>query len=530
MSKIMTDLVLRISANSAELSKGLQQANNSLSDLQKNTTNIGGQIMSAVGKIGGAFIAVKGSIETFKKVINSTEGSAETFERIMGTLHGTIQGLFRTIVTGEWGSLIDNMVNTAKATRDLTAATQELTHIVASNTIRRAYLENYLQSARLAVAEAQNIKDKKRYLEEAIGYQEQINELNKEENEQKVLNTEESFKTILGYDENYTKIAIENIRKIAGNWEYWFGEESTAIEDMRGRISDLKYLESLGTITPIQEDELKDLQLANYSLEDYMKLQKGLKPGVMDQYAKDTGTYVNTIAEGYQALVRLNKMLTTVTIKLEKQKEILEDIHLPTLQYPTQNIPQGNKLVDMGKPYSRADFVDTTYWDTLQSQITETTYLTEIFHDSINNLTTAFEGLFSGTEGGFKSMLTVVLDSISKIINGLLAEAIAGIIAKETTTKGLFGLVTASIGIGLLTALWKSKVPEFAQGGLAYGDTIARVGEYSGAQNNPEVIAPLSKLQNILASSTLAGEVIFRIDGRELVGVLQKQSIKNNSF
>ena len=37
-----------------------------------------------------------------------------------------------------------------------------------------------------------------------------------------------------------------------------------------------------------------------------------------------------------------------------------------------------------------------------------------------------------------------------------------------------------------------------AQGGLAYGDTLARVGEYANAKNNPEVIAPLDKLQSIM--------------------------------
>ena len=41
-------------------------------------------------------------------------------------------------------------------------------------------------------------------------------------------------------------------------------------------------------------------------------------------------------------------------------------------------------------------------------------------------------------------------------------------------------------------------IPLLAQGGLAYGDTLARVGEYANAKNNPEVIAPLDKLQSIM--------------------------------
>lgn len=37
-----------------------------------------------------------------------------------------------------------------------------------------------------------------------------------------------------------------------------------------------------------------------------------------------------------------------------------------------------------------------------------------------------------------------------------------------------------------------------ATGGLAYGETLARIGEYPNARSNPEVVAPLDKLQGIL--------------------------------
>lgn len=40
-----------------------------------------------------------------------------------------------------------------------------------------------------------------------------------------------------------------------------------------------------------------------------------------------------------------------------------------------------------------------------------------------------------------------------------------------------------------------------ASGGLAYGETLARIGEYPNARSNPEVVAPLDKLQGILERS-----------------------------
>ena len=39
----------------------------------------------------------------------------------------------------------------------------------------------------------------------------------------------------------------------------------------------------------------------------------------------------------------------------------------------------------------------------------------------------------------------------------------------------------------------------FADGGIVSGPTLGLVGEYSGARNNPEVIAPLDKLRDIMA-------------------------------
>jgi len=68
-------------------------------------------------------------------------------------------------------------------------------------------------------------------------------------------------------------------------------------------------------------------------------------------------------------------------------------------------------------------------------------------------------------------------------------------------------------------------IPKFANGGLVYGPTLGLVGEYGGASSNPEVIAPLNKLRSLLGDGSGGqSEVKFRIEGRELVGILNKQN------
>lgn len=67
-------------------------------------------------------------------------------------------------------------------------------------------------------------------------------------------------------------------------------------------------------------------------------------------------------------------------------------------------------------------------------------------------------------------------------------------------------------------------IPKFANGALAYGPTLGLFGEYAGASNNPEVVAPLNKLKQLIqpADGGGGGRVEFIIDGRTLKGILNK--------
>lgn len=68
-------------------------------------------------------------------------------------------------------------------------------------------------------------------------------------------------------------------------------------------------------------------------------------------------------------------------------------------------------------------------------------------------------------------------------------------------------------------------IPKFASGGIAYGPTLGMFGEYAGASNNPEVVAPLDKLRQLIEpAGSIGGQVKFKIDGRTLVGVLEKET------
>lgn len=72
-----------------------------------------------------------------------------------------------------------------------------------------------------------------------------------------------------------------------------------------------------------------------------------------------------------------------------------------------------------------------------------------------------------------------------------------------------------------------SSIPKFANGAVAYGPTLGIFGEYAGASRNPEVVAPLDKLKGLLGDVSVTGgmrgKVNFRIKGRYLEGVMEKE-------
>ena len=95
-------------------------------------------------------------------------------------------------------------------------------------------------------------------------------------------------------------------------------------------------------------------------------------------------------------------------------------------------------------------------------------------------------------------------------------------------------VTAAAIMTALINKSAESDVPALATGGLAYGKTIALVGDNANASVDPEVIAPLSKLQAMLPEGgstqnvniTLGGELVAK--GRDLAYVLSKENFKNS--
>jgi tape measure domain-containing protein len=144
------------------------------------------------------------------------------------------------------------------------------------------------------------------------------------------------------------------------------------------------------------------------------------------------------------------------------------------------------------------------------------------------SLVLGVEAFANLAESGFKSMkelAAAVRQSIAVIVGDMIkvfvAKALAGL------PPSPFMLAIAPAIAALAGSLGKSLImkvgaPKLAEGGLAYGPTMATVGDNKNARVDPEVIAPLSKLKSIMGDMGVGGTLETRISGNDLIILLNR--------
>jgi len=121
------------------------------------------------------------------------------------------------------------------------------------------------------------------------------------------------------------------------------------------------------------------------------------------------------------------------------------------------------------------------------------------------------------------------------VVSKMLGISIANAIRAGTETGASSGPAAAVVTPTLIGTTVASVVGAFAQiafadGGLVTGPTMGLVGEGVGTtKTNPEVIAPLDKLKSFIGGEGGGvGNVVFKIEGSTLVGILKREGKSNN--
>jgi hypothetical protein len=132
-------------------------------------------------------------------------------------------------------------------------------------------------------------------------------------------------------------------------------------------------------------------------------------------------------------------------------------------------------------------------------------------------------GMASAFGASMAAMAKDGKDASSQIIKQFMAQVIAMLVAQAIEeVEWPYNMIVAAGSAAIGYALF-DQVPALAQGGLASAPTMAVVGDNPNARIDPEVIAPLSKLQGMLSvDGSEKSNVEFIISGDVLKGILDK--------
>lgn len=111
-----------------------------------------------------------------------------------------------------------------------------------------------------------------------------------------------------------------------------------------------------------------------------------------------------------------------------------------------------------------------------------------------NNISNVVKNIWNGIWSAIKSVINLILGGIEGFVNGAIKGInflLRGISNVANAIGHLIGLSPINLQISLIS------LPRLAKGGIINSPTIALIGEYSGARNNPEIVTP----QNIMAET-----------------------------
>jgi len=138
----------------------------------------------------------------------------------------------------------------------------------------------------------------------------------------------------------------------------------------------------------------------------------------------------------------------------------------------------------------------------------------------------------------FKGLALILAESLIDLGKALVAYAVPVLLTLTLLKKPSIPTALAAIGAGIAAiaagTLLKSKLSadktqKFANGGIVSGPTYGLMGEYPGAASNPEVVAPLDKLKDMIGGGV--GTLEARISGNDLLILMNKANRNNqNTF
>lgn len=303
----------------------------------------------------------------------------------------------------------------------------------------------------------------------------------------------------------------------------------------------------------------KDIARLKNENEDIIKLQKDLAKGIkvedltFDSSQNDENANKNLATIG--GLINKINELKEVQLKaseeqaiaLEKEIRLYEErlnlVNKTIIAGAEGNLAKGSTELLKAPNIQAMDIpaiefplkIDEKSYQRVQQIIRESGYVfvkeAQITAEQVSGiLSNSIEGFMEGfgeavASGNgleiLRSFLLSLMDMLQQFGSAMIAAGMASEALKAIAWNGIGGIIA---GAALVAATSAAKaalqnVTAFAAGGIVSGPTLALVGEYSGASNNPEVIAPLNKLRSMLEPTDFSAKGLYletKVKGKDL--------------
>lgn len=540
--KALYDLQLQMTANSAELVKGLKESNKKLDGFKQEAEKSMAKVKTAFATAAVIIGTLKGALETVKTGMTSTGKGADDLTRSVNSLKGGFQELAGVLVSGDWENIVGAFIRGARAAANFTNEMDLMDTRLSDLQLLKSKVEG----------EVAMLKVKKN---EGTITTEELNRLKKQTEELQLLEVQiynrginaliENMAKSKGLTEEQSQFLKENLEKGIEERARYTDEEwkelskstknfSDYVDALKKKYTEIEYFNPGGDSMPI-EVATTNMEKVNEELFTYLQTLSGAELAEVTENLFGSPekwiqliNFLTTRNDLTREYGRLEGRVSTYNTgqKGEKEKPIYETpINIPA---GIATIPKIAEELNTSLIQIKATTKEIFDYVGVAGQI-----LYDAFRGLEGVLVEAFttpEATFADFVKSFgKMMKQLIAKLIAVIAVAIIAAAILSLIPGLGVINGLSG-ASKGVSFGMAVGANLKSLMGMKDGGLVYGNSIVNVGEYPGARSNPEVIAPLDKLQSIIGNSMMGGEVVFRIEGTELVGILNKQNKINSSY
>lgn len=162
--------------------------------------------------------------------------------------------------------------------------------------------------------------------------------------------------------------------------------------------------------------------------------------------------------------------------------------------------------------------LDSEWFASMEQGLVAFDNLDEKVKNTADAFSSAFMSMSADADESFAGITKAAANAARQIIKIEIAKAVAAYAAQVFATVPFpVNLALAAASGSIVGSIFNQIIPAFADGGIISGPTIGLMGEYAGARTNPEVIAPLDKLQSMISTGGGQTEVFGRISGADIL-------------